>query len=298
MTYLLTGATGFLGTKLVNALLAEGHSVNYLGRKRSAHLDSRAAYFLWKPGEAPPLDTIPRFDVVVNLAGEPIAQRWNEEAKRRIRDSRVQLTHQLVDGLRQLKNKPAVLVSGSAVGYYGDRGDEILAEDAAPGQGFLAEVCVDWEREALRATEFGVRVVTVRTGVVLGTKGGALQQMLPLFRWGMGAKFGSGRQWMPWIHVQDLIGLFIFAAETELVRGAVNGSAPSPVRNADFTRALAHALHRPALFAIPRFALRAALGEMSDFLFGSLRAIPKVPEEAGFRFKFRELEPALQDLAS
>jgi hypothetical protein len=296
MNYLIIGATGFLGTNLVNTLLDTGNEVNYLGRKRSTRLDSRAAYFCWQPGEAPPMDAMPRLDAVVNLAGEPIAQRWNTGVKRRIRESRIQLTHQLVEGLGSLKHKPSVLVNASAVGYYGDRGDEILTEASGPGSGFLAELCVDWEREAFRAAEFGLRVSVVRTGVVLGREGGALRQMLPPFRWGLGGQFGSGRQWMPWIHVRDLIRLFVFAAEANQIGGPINASAPKPVRNAEFTRELARALHRPALFAIPRFALRAALGEMTEFLFASSHMVPKAPEDAGFQFEFRSLDSALRDL--
>jgi uncharacterized protein len=280
----------------VDTLLAAGHEVNYLGRRRSPRLDSRAAYFCWQRGVAPPLDTMPRLDAVINLAGEPIAQRWNADVKRRIRDSRVQLTRQLVEGLGRLKHKPSVLVNASAVGYYGDRGDEILTETSAPGSDFLAELCVDWEREASRAANYSLRVAVVRIGVVLGREGGALPQMLPSFRWGLGGQFGNGRQWMPWIHVRDLIRLFIFAAETAQITGPMNASAPEPVRNADLTRELARALHRAALFAIPRFALHVALGEMAEFLFASLRAIPKVAEDAGFQFDFRSLTAALRDL--
>jgi hypothetical protein len=201
-----------------------------------------------------------------------------------------------VEALGRLKHKPSVLVNASAVGYYGDRGDEILTETSAPGNDFLAGLCVDWEREALRAAEHGLRVSVMRTGVVLGREGGALQQMLPPFRWGLGGQFGNGHQWMPWIHVRDLIRLFIFAAETNQIAGPINGSAPAPLRNAEFTRELARALHRPALFALPRFALRAALGEMAEFLFASSRMLPKAAEDAGFQFEFRELSAALRDL--
>ncbi|HEX4810232.1 MAG TPA: TIGR01777 family oxidoreductase [Bryobacteraceae bacterium] len=296
MNYLITGASGFIGTKLVDTLLASGHSVNYLGRKRSSRLDSRAAYFCLEPGKAPPLDSMPRLDTVVNLAGEPVAQRWTNEVKRKIHESRVQLTRQLVEAIGQLKHKPSVLVNASALGYYGDRGDEILTEASEPGVDFLARVCIDWEREALCAAEYGLRVTTVRIGVVLGQNGGALAKMLPLFRLGLGGRLGNGRQWMPWIHVQDLIRLFVFAAETKELSGAVNGSAPEPLRNADFTRELAHALHRPAVFTVPRFALHAALGEMAEFAFGSLRVVPKAAEDSGFRFEFRNLDGALRDL--
>src|SRR5579863_8291625 len=186
MNYLITGATGFIGTKLVDALLTSGQSVTYLGRRRSSRLDSRAAYFCLEPGKAPPLDSMPRLDVVVNLAGEPVAQRWTNEVKRKIQESRVHLTRQLVEVIGRLKHKPSVLVNASAAGYYGDRGDEILTEASEPGSDFLASVCVDWEREALRATEYGLRVTTVRIGVVLGQGGGALAKMLPTFRLGLG----------------------------------------------------------------------------------------------------------------
>ncbi len=277
-------------------LLAGGHSVSYLGRKRSPSFDSRAAFFLWENPEKtlPPLETVPRTDVVIHLAGEPVAQRWTAEAKQRIRSSRVEGTRNLVAAIGGLKHKPKALVSASAVGYYGNRGDDLLTEASGPGSGFLSDVCVEWEREADLAGEAGLRVVHVRIGIVLGPGGGALGKMLKPFQFGLGGALGSGGQWMPWIHRDDLVRMFQFAAETETVSGAWNGAAPEPVKNAVFTKTLARVLGKPALLPAPKFAIRAAFGEMGDILFDSIRAVPAAPEKAGFSFEYRELEPALR----
>ena len=296
MNYLVTGATGFIGRHLVEFLLAHGHSVNYLARHRSKTLDSRAAFHCWNPGDMPPLSSVPRVDAVINLAGEPVAQRWNAEIKQRIYASRVEGTRQLVSAIAGLRHRPSVLVSASAVGYYGNRGDEVLTESSPPGQDFLARVCVEWEQEALRARDSNLRVATVRIAAVLGRDGGALKQMLPSFRLGLGGQFGSGRQWMPWIHVHDLVRLLVFAAETESASGALNGGSPEAVTNAQFTKALARTLHRPALLRIPRFAMRLALGEASDFLFASLRVVPEAARHAGFTFEYPQLDVALEHL--
>jgi uncharacterized protein len=296
MTYLVTGATGFIGRHLVAFLLARGDAVNYLGRRRSPTMDSRAAFHCWNSGEMPPLSSMPHVDAIIHLAGEPVAQRWNADVKRRIYSSRVDATRQLVSALSAMRYKPVALVSASAVGYYGDRGDEILTERSAPGDDFLAHVSVDWEREALRAREAGLRVATVRIGVVLGPDGGALKKMLPPFRLGLGGRFGSGRQWMPWIHIQDLVHLLVFAAANESVSGALNGSGPEPVTNARFTASLARALHRPAVLPVPKFPLKLALGEMADFLFSSSRAVPEAALNAGFRFEHPQIDAALRDL--
>lgn len=296
MNYLVTGATGFIGSKLVKFLLERGDSVNYLGRKRSRTLDSRAAFHPWNPEELPPLESIPRLDAIIHLAGEPIAQRWTDEVKKRIYSSRVDGTRRLVSAVGGLPHKPGVLVSASAVGYYGDRGDEVLTENSSPGSDFLARLCVAWEDEARRATEFGLRVVSVRIANVLGREGGSLPRMLTPFRLGIGGRIGSGRQWWPWIHVDDLVRLLVFAAESPALSGPINGSSPNPVTNADFTKTLAAALHRPALFPGPKFALKLALGEMADFLFASSRAIPEAAQHAGFRFDYPELGGALREL--
>jgi uncharacterized protein len=295
MDFLVSGATGFIGRKLVAALLARGDSVNYLARRQSKELSSRAAFHPWDGKTLPPLNSVPRLDAIVHLMGEPIAQRWTPPVKERILRSRVDSTRQLVSAIGALRHKPSVLVSASAVGYYGNRGAEILTEGSAPGSGFLADVCVEWEREARRASEFGLRVVSVRTATVLGRDGGALPQMLTSFRLGIGGRFGSGQQWMSWIHVNDLVRLFLFAADNKVI-GPLNGSAPQPVTNAEFTRTLAHAVHRPAFFAIPRFALNLALGEMSGFLFDSLRVVPAAAQEAGFHFLHADLADSLSQL--
>lgn len=296
MDYLITGASGFIGQKLVAKLLAESNEVNYLGRRRSPALDSRAAFHRWNRDELPPLDSVPTLDAIIHLAGEPISQRWNAEVKHRIRYSRIEGTRQLVTAISRLKHKPSVLVSASAVGYYGDRGDAILTEASSPGDDFLAQLCVDWEQEAIRAREAGVRVVLIRIAAVLGREGGALKQMLIPFRLGLGGKFGNGRQWMPWIHVDDLVELLVFAARHPTLEGPANGSAPQPVTNAQFTKALSTALHRPAIFSIPKFALRMVMGEVAGFVFESERVLPEVAERAGFRFRYPEIETALRAL--
>jgi uncharacterized protein len=295
MDFLITGATGFIGQKLVRALLDRGDAVNYLAREQSGKLSSRAAFHPWDGKSLPPLNSVPRLDAVINLMGEPIAQRWTNEVKERIRRSRIDATRQLVSAIGQLRYKPSVLISGSAVGFYGNRGAEILTEASGPGSGFLADVCVEWEREAQRAAEFGLRVACVRTATVWGRDGGALPQMLTPFRLGIGGRFGSGEQWMSWVHVNDLIRLLLFTADNA-ISGPVNGSAPQPVTNREFTSALANAVHRPAIFAIPRFAMNIALGEMAGFLFDSLRVIPAAAENAGFRFERQDLIETLQVL--
>ncbi|HXE10771.1 MAG TPA: TIGR01777 family oxidoreductase [Bryobacteraceae bacterium] len=296
MTFLITGATGFLGRRLVDMLIAEGHAVVYLAGKRSKSLDSRAAFHLWTHREQMLLElkAVPLCDAVIHLAGEPIAQRWTSEAKKRIRESRILRTRDLVDGIGQLPHKPGVFISASAVGYYGNRGNEVLTEESAPGKGFLADVCVHWEEEADRAREFGLRVVKVRNGMVLGEDGGALKKLLPPFRMGLGGRLGSGKQWVSWIHRDDLLRMLIWAAANPNIAGVLNGTAPEPVTNAQFTRDLAHALGKPAIIPVPRFGLRLALGEMSDVLLDSARAIPAAAQQQGFQFAFRDVQPALE----
>jgi uncharacterized protein len=295
MDVLITGATGFIGQKLVSELLRRGDSVNYLARHRSTKIDSRAGFHCWDGKSLPPLNSAAHFDAVFHLMGEPVAQRWTPQTKDRIRRSRIDSTRQLVSTLAALRQPPPVLISASAVGYYGNRGNEVLTERSMPGFGFLADVCLNWEYEAMRAREHGLRVVMVRTATVLGRDGGALPRMLTPFRLGIGGRFGNGKQWMSWIHVDDLIRLFLFAADQN-VHGALNASSPQPVTNAEFTRTLASAVHRPALFPVPRFALNLALGEMSSFLFDSLRVIPSAAENAGFRFNHPDLAQTLPTL--
>jgi uncharacterized protein (TIGR01777 family) len=295
MDFLISGATGFIGQKLVSALLARGDAVNYLARQQSNKISSRAAFHPWDGATLPPLNSVPRLNAVVHLMGEPIAQRWTPQIKDRILRSRVDATRQLVSAIGGLRYKPSILVAASAVGIYGDRGDEILTETSAPGSGFLADLCVEWEREAQRATESGLRVVSVRIATVLGRNGGALPRMLTPFRLGIGGRFGSGKQWMSWIHVNDLVRLLLFAVDNN-VSGPLNGCSPRPVTNAEFTRTLARAVHRPAVLPIPGFALNMALGEMSSFLFDSVRVIPAAVQRAGFEFQHADLGESLSQL--
>ena len=294
MKALVTGATGLVGRTLVREL--EGAAV--LGRdpaRARAKLGNVEA-FAWQPQAGPPpAEAFSGIDVVVHLAGEPVAEgRWTADKKRAIRESRVQGTRNLVNALESLEKRPAVLVAASAVGYYGDRGDEALFEDSAPASTFLSEVCVAWEAEALRAHRLGIRVVTARVGIVLAPDGGALSRMLPPFRMGLGGHLGSGCQWMPWVHVENVVGLLLHAAATEKVSGPMNVVSPNPVTNRVFTKALGQALRRPALLPVPRLGLRAALGEMSQILVDSQRALPKVAQDTGYRFRFEELRPAIE----
>jgi uncharacterized protein (TIGR01777 family) len=224
-----------------------------------------------------------------------VAQRWNAEVKRRIRSSRVDGTRHLVSALAKLSRRPSVLVCGSAIGLYGSRGDEILTEESAPGLDFLARVVVDWEAAAKDAESQGIRVVLLRTGVVLGP-GGVLDKMLPPFRLGVGGRIGGGQQWMSWIHIEDEIRLILFAIEHPSVSGAVNATAPTPVRNAEFTRQLASVLHRPAVFPVPAIALKMLFGEMAGVLLASQRVLPHAAQAAGFEFKHPGIRPALRQI--
>ena len=296
MNITISGASGLIGRRLMKNLGAAGHTLTVLSRHAGTNVPPGVAVVAWDPMKGPPPeDGVRNAGTVIHLAGEPVAQRWNADVKRRIRESRVLGTRNLVQALSKLRNTPQTLVCASAVGYYGSRGDEVLREDSAPDHSYLAEVCKAWEQEAVAAEAFGMRVVRVRTGVVLDPRGGALQRMLPPFRMGAGGKLGDGRQWMSWIHLADLAAMFQFAVERD-VRGALNGVAPIPVTNADFTQALAAALHRPAMFPVPVFGLKLLFGEMSDILLASQRVLPAAPEAAGFKWSFPELGGALKDL--
>ncbi len=296
MKIAITGASGLIGRRLLKALAKEGHALHALSRHAGTNLPPGVRLSVWDPSKGePPEEALCEADAVIHLAGENVAQRWTAEAKRRIRESRVASTRNLVGALAKLERKPGVLVCASAVGYYGSRGDETLTEDSAPGAGFLPDVCVAWEREAQAAEALGIRVARVRTGMALDPRGGAMKKLLPVFRMGAGGRLGDGRQWMPWIHLDDLAALFAFVLENP-VAGPVNAAAPQPVANAEFTRELARALHRPALFPVPAMALRLLLGEMSEVLLASQRVVPQAAEAAGFRFRFPELGEALGDL--
>lgn len=296
MKITISGASGFIGRRLLKSLGNDGHTLQVLSRHAGTNMPGNVKVWAWDPAKAePPAEALRDADAVIHLAGESVAQRWNEDSKRRIRESRVAGTRNLVQALGRLGKPPDTLVCASAIGYYGSRGDELLTEQSATGSGFLPEVCQAWESEAAKAAPLGMRVVRVRTGVVLDSRGGAMQRMLPPFRMGVGGKLGDGKQWMSWIHLDDLVGIFRFALESQ-IGGPVNGVAPHPVVNADFTRMLAAAVHRPAIFPVPALALRVLFGEMSEVLLASQRVMPKAAEEAGYLFRFPQLAPALADI--
>lgn len=293
MRTLITGATGLIGRELTSRV--EGAVVVSRDADRARRRLGSVEAHAWAPESGPPPAAALRgADVVINLAGEPVSGgRWTLDKKRRIRDSRVLGTRNLVAGLGALERRPGVLVSASAVGYYGDRGDEALDESSTCGQGFLARVCADWEREAMAAERLGIRVVCVRIGLVLAPGGGALARMLTPFRMGAGGPLGGGRQWMSWVHIEDVVGILLHASRSDQIRGAINAVGPHPVTNAEFTRALGRAVHRPAFLPLPRTALRIAFGEMSQVLTSSQRVFPRVAERTGYLFKFAELGDAL-----
>jgi len=298
MKALVTGGTGMVGPRLLRLLDKPTVLSRNPERARQSigHLAGRI--ISWDPLQGPPpAEAFDGIDVVHHLAGESVAgSRWTAAQKARIRDSRVVGTRNLVQGIRQAATKPAVLVSASAVGYYGDRGEEELTESSPPARDFLADVCVAWEKEALAAEELGVRVVTERTGIVLGAGGGALAKMLTPFKLGAGGPLGNGRQWMPWIHVDDLARLYVHAAERASIRGPMNAVAPNPVRNSEFTKALGRQLRRPAFMPAPYIGLRIVFGEFAQVLFASQRVIPKVAIDTGFTFEYPEIAGALKEI--
>lgn len=300
MRVAITGATGRIGSQLVARLRARGDDVTVLSRDPSAareRLGGGVAAVGWDAGAAAPAEALRGRDAVVHLAGEDVAQRWSANAKRRIRDSRELGTRNLVAGLRALPEgeRPRVLVSGSASGYYGPRGDEEVTEADGPGRGFLAEVCAAWEREAQAAEQLGVRVARIRTGIVLDREAGALGRMLPFFRLGVGGPVAGGRQWMPWIHRDDELGILLAALDDERWSGPVNASAPHPATNREFSRALGRALRRPAVAPVPAAAIRALYGEMASIVTTGVRMVPARAQELGYAFSQPDLDEALRD---
>lgn len=288
----ITGVTGFVGRGLPGLLAQKGFAVTGISRAGKGEVPGVDR---WQKPDA--LD-LSGHDAVIHLAGEPINQRWTDEAKKRFRDSRIDSTRQVVEAIRRLpeNGRPRTLVNASAVGFYGDRGDEFLTETAEPGSGFLEDLCRDWEAAAFAAKALGVRVVAIRIGVVLGKGGAAFQQLHGIFKWGLGGKLGNGRQWMPWIHAMDLRRAFVHAVVSSSLQGPVNGTAPGPERNSDFTKKFAAALHRPAIFAVPGFALKLGLGEFSSALLNSQRAVPSALVADGFEFQYPTLESAFAEL--
>lgn len=295
MKIIVTGATGLIGTALVSKLRAAGHHVVRLVRKEPLG-DSDV---LWDPN-AGKLDPMPLegLDAAVHLAGENIAgARWNEAVKKKIHDSRVNGTRLLAETLARLKTPPRTLVCASAIGFYGDRGDEVLTEESPRGSGFLADVCADWEEAAAQAEKKGVRRVSLRIGVVLSPDGGALRKMLPPFRMGLGGVIGSGRQYWSWVSIEDVTGVILHALNTPSLKGPVNTVAPQPPTNAEFTRTLGRVLGRPTVFPMPAFVARLALGEMADaLLLASARVVPARLKASGYSFRHADLETALRDL--
>ena len=293
----VTGATGLIGPRLLDALRARGAQVTVLTRdpdRARSRLGDVEAVGWDLMSEPAPADALNGRDAVVHLAGEPVAQRWSAKAKRAIHESRVTGTRNLLDGLRLAEARPGVLLSSSAIGYYGPHGEEPLDEDAPPGADFLAGVCVEWEAEARRASELGLRTVVIRTGVVLDRSGGALAKMLPPFKLGVGGPVAGGRQYISWIHTDDVIGMMTAALEDERWEGPVNATAPTPLPNRDFSRALGRALGRPSLLPVPGLALRALYGDMAEIVTTGARVVPAKALVLGYGFRHPELDGALE----
>lgn len=294
MNITLTGVSGFIGGRLIPELREQGHELHVLGRRPVPGVK----FSSWDSLHAePPSESLAAADAIIHLAGEPVAQRWTPEAKQRIRDSRIAGTRHLVHALSTQSHRPEVLISASAIGFYGaTRGDEILTERSKPGEGFLADLAKSWEQEAEMAESLGIRVVRLRIGVVLGKGGGALEKILPPFKAFAGGRLGSGKQWMSWIHVEDIVKLILFTLNNRKLTGPVNATAPNAVTNGEFTDVLAEVIHRPAVFTVPGFALKTMLGEMSEVVLGSLRVRPECALEAGYKFAFVDAPTALFDI--
>ncbi|MDL0433092.1 TIGR01777 family oxidoreductase [Marinobacter sp. TBZ242] len=292
---LITGGTGFIGQPLCQKLIADGHELTVLSRQPALNVQSLCGR-VEAVGDLKELSGSEGFDAIINLAGEGIAdKRWSEARKQQLRDSRIALTNQLVDIIRTWKTLPSVMVSGSAVGFYGDQGNHRVTEDTPPHDEFTHRLCSDWEQAALRLEPAGVRICLSRTGVVAGPGGGFLQRMLLPFKLGLGGRLGSGEQYMPWVHRDDVVAAINWMMETETAQGAYNVVSPNPVTNRQFTKSLAGVLGRPAIFPVPAPVLKVALGEMSRLLLTGQMAIPERLQAEGFQFRFPELSPALAD---
>jgi uncharacterized protein len=290
---LVTGASGLIGRALVSSLKLRGVEAVRLVRGTPAGRDQ----IQWDPARPLAPDSVSGFDAVVHLAGETVVGRWTNAKRAKIRDSRVTGTRTLAHALAKAAKRPRVLITSSAIGYYGDRGDDVLNEKSASGTGFLADVCREWEAASQPAADAGIRTVQIRTGVVLSAEGGALKKMLPPFRMGIGGRLGSGRQWMSWIHIQDMVGAIHHAMKTDLLQGPVNCVAPKPVTNAEFTETLAGVLKRPAIFPVPAFAIKTLFGQMGEeVLLASQRVEPARLVTSGYPFQCSELRKALENV--
>jgi uncharacterized protein len=290
---LVSGVSGPIGAALLPPLKTRGYEVTRLVRGAATGENQIS----WDPGKAIPPESVSGFDAVIHLAGESIVGRWTDEKKRKIRDSRVVGTTALAEALAQAKDKPQVFACSSAIGFYGDRGNEVLNEESAHGAGFLPDVCREWEAATLSAVEAGIRTVQMRTGVVLSPKGGALGKMLTPFKMGVGGRIGDGQQWMSWIDVEDMVGAIHHVLKSDLLQGPVNMVAPKPVTNEEFTKTLASVLSRPAIFPVPAFVVRLAFGEMGEtVLLGSQRVEPTQLVMSGYPFRFSNLRASLANI--
>lgn len=296
MKVLITGGTGFIGSALARSLAEQGFEVTVLSRSPGSveKICGQGIYALGNLDQLGPENT---YQVIINLAGAPVlGPRWSDARKQVIRESRIGLTEQLIACIARMTVKPDLLISGSAIGYYGNQGDIVLTEQSAPRNDFSHQLCADWEDAAKNAEQFGIRVCLIRTGLVLGEGGGLLQRMLLPFRLGLGGRLGNGRQWMSWIHRQDWIAIAHMMIADASMQGAYNATAPNPVTNQEFTRILAECLRRPALFPVPASLLKLLLGEMSELVLGSQRVLPERLLEQGFRFKYTDLSSALNQV--
>jgi len=299
MKVLITGGTGFVGTQLTNRLIQEGHEVTILTRSPKAPKGTAFGIFYLQGDptqKGPWQDSIKNHDAIINLAGASIFSKWTDAYKKLIRDSRMTTTRNLVEGIPAHSERKITLFSTSAVGYYGFHGDEELAEEAPPGNDFLARLAVEWETEALKAQEKGARVVITRFGIVLGEKGGALGQMIPLFKKFIGGPIGNGRQWFSWVHIKDLAEAFVFLMKHPEISGPVNLCSPNPLQNKDLAKALGKALHRPSFMPAPGFMIKLVLGEFGSVILEGQRVIPRRLLGSGFSFQYPNIDKALQNL--
>lgn len=294
---LVSGSSGLVGSALLTSLKSAGARITRLARPGSFPAGNNEERIPWDPAQPISPEAVSGFDAVIHLAGESIVGRWTESKKARIRDSRIPATTNLARALAQAKNKPEVFLSASAIGYYGSRGDEVLTEESSPGAGFAADLARDWEAASVAASDAGIRTVQMRTGIVMGTAGGALPKMLPAFKMGVGGRLGDGRQWMSWVDVRDVVGAIHHLLRSDLLHGPVNLVSPKPVTNAEFTKILGNALSRPTIFPMPAFAARLAFGQMADeLLLASQRVEPVKLISSGYPFRFGKLQDCLKDI--
>ncbi|MBC7899349.1 MAG: TIGR01777 family protein [Saprospiraceae bacterium] len=295
MKILITGASGLIGTALQKSFAEKGHEM-LLATRGDPKKPEQIQWDMETGFAEADLARLEGLDAVIHLAGENVSGlRWTEDKKKAIRESRIKGTHNIVNTLSNLENKPKVLISGSAIGFYGDRGDDVMTETSPAGDTFLSDVCKAWETESRRAEDSGIRTVLLRTGIVLSKDGGALATMLTPFKFGVGGVVGSGKQWMSWVSLDEVVGVINFALENESLRGAVNIVSPNPVTNEEFTKTLGEVLYRPTFLPLPEFAVNLVFGEMGDaLLLASTRVEPKRLKEAGFEFKFTDLKAALE----